>query len=116
VLAAQLCADRGALLLASASFERAAGIGATLYAVGAAGADLGSWALAPGQWGNRWLSDTDGPAELLHRGCGVDFHPSRKGAAERLRLLCMERSSPLRGDSARLLRGVENEGPHRGRD
>jgi hypothetical protein len=22
------------------------------------------------QWGNRWLSDTGGPAELLHRGCG----------------------------------------------
>ena len=23
------------------------------------------------QWGNRWLSDTGGPAELLHRGCGA---------------------------------------------
>jgi hypothetical protein len=22
------------------------------------------------QWGNRWLSDSGGPAELLHRGCG----------------------------------------------
>jgi DNA-binding HxlR family transcriptional regulator len=22
------------------------------------------------QWGNRWLSDTGGPAKLLHRGCG----------------------------------------------
>jgi DNA-binding HxlR family transcriptional regulator len=23
------------------------------------------------QWGNRWLSDTGGPAKLLHRGCGA---------------------------------------------
>jgi DNA-binding HxlR family transcriptional regulator len=26
------------------------------------------------QWGNRWLSDTGGPAELLHRGCGAVVH------------------------------------------
>ena len=26
------------------------------------------------QWGNRWLSDTGGPAQLLHRGCGAVVH------------------------------------------
>ena len=26
------------------------------------------------QWGNRWLSDTGGPAELVHRGCGAVVH------------------------------------------
>jgi DNA-binding HxlR family transcriptional regulator len=35
------------------------------------GADLFPVIVSLMQWGNRWLSDTGGPAELLHRGCGA---------------------------------------------
>ena len=34
------------------------------------GADLFPVIVSLMQWGNRWLSDTGGPAELRHRGCG----------------------------------------------
>jgi DNA-binding HxlR family transcriptional regulator len=34
------------------------------------GADLFPVIVSLMQWGNRWLSDTGGPAELLHRECG----------------------------------------------
>jgi hypothetical protein len=26
------------------------------------------------QWGDRWLNDSGGPAQLLHRGCGAAVH------------------------------------------
>ena len=35
------------------------------------GADLFPVIVSLMQWGNRWLSDTGGPAKLLHRGCGA---------------------------------------------
>src|SRR5258706_13154913 len=35
------------------------------------GADLFPVIVSLMQWGDRWLSDTGGPAELLHRGCGA---------------------------------------------
>ena len=35
------------------------------------GADLFPVIASLMQWGNRWLSDTGGPAEILHRGCGA---------------------------------------------
>jgi DNA-binding HxlR family transcriptional regulator len=35
------------------------------------GADLFPVIVSLMQWGNRWLSDTGGPAALLHRGCGA---------------------------------------------
>src|SRR5258707_12696624 len=35
------------------------------------GADLFPVIVSLMQWGNRWLSDTGGPAELLHRGRGA---------------------------------------------
>ena len=38
------------------------------------GADLFPVIVSLMQWGNRWLSDTGGPAELLHRGCGAVVH------------------------------------------
>ena len=38
------------------------------------GADLFPVIASLMQWGNRWLSDTGGPAELLHRGCGAVVH------------------------------------------
>jgi DNA-binding HxlR family transcriptional regulator len=38
------------------------------------GADLFPVIVGLMQWGNRWLSDTGGPAELLHRGCGAVVH------------------------------------------
>jgi HxlR-like helix-turn-helix len=34
------------------------------------GADLFPVIVSLMQWGNRWLSDSGGPAELLHRSCG----------------------------------------------
>jgi DNA-binding HxlR family transcriptional regulator len=41
------------------------------YVLTAKGADLFPVIVSLMQWGNRWLSDTGGPAELLHRGCGA---------------------------------------------
>jgi DNA-binding HxlR family transcriptional regulator len=38
------------------------------------GADLFPVIVGLMQWGNRWLSDTGGPAEVLHRGCGAVVH------------------------------------------
>ena len=38
------------------------------------GADLFPVIAGLMQWGNRWLSDTGGPAELVHRGCGAVVH------------------------------------------
>jgi DNA-binding HxlR family transcriptional regulator len=38
------------------------------------GADLFPVIVGLMQWGNRWLSDTGGPAELRHRGCGAVVH------------------------------------------
>ena len=38
------------------------------------GADLFPVIVSLMQWGNRWLSDTGGPAELRHRGCGAVVH------------------------------------------
>jgi DNA-binding HxlR family transcriptional regulator len=38
------------------------------------GADLFPVIASLMQWGNRWLSDTGGPAELVHRGCGAVVH------------------------------------------
>src|SRR5258705_5749909 len=38
------------------------------------GADLFPVIVSLMQWGNRWLTDTGGPAELLHRGCGAVVH------------------------------------------
>ena len=38
------------------------------------GADLFPVIVSLMQWGNRWLSDTGGPAELVHRGCGAVVH------------------------------------------
>jgi DNA-binding HxlR family transcriptional regulator len=38
------------------------------------GADLFPVIASLMQWGNRWLSDSGGPAELLHRGCGAVVH------------------------------------------
>src|SRR5260370_10188666 len=35
------------------------------------GADLFPVIVSLMQWGNRWLSDAGGPADLLHRGCGA---------------------------------------------
>ena len=46
------------------------------------GADLFPVIVSLMQWGNRWLSDTGGPAELLHRGCGAVV---ARGAALRAR-------------------------------
>ena len=38
------------------------------------GADLFPVIVSLMQWGNRWLSDAGGPAELVHRGCGAVVH------------------------------------------
>jgi DNA-binding HxlR family transcriptional regulator len=38
------------------------------------GADLFPVIVSLMQWGNRWLDDSGGPAELLHRGCGSVVH------------------------------------------
>ena len=38
------------------------------------GADLFPVIVSLMQWGNRWLSDTGGPAQLVHRGCGAVVH------------------------------------------
>jgi DNA-binding HxlR family transcriptional regulator len=38
------------------------------------GADLFPVIVSLMQWGNRWLDDNGGPAELLHRGCGSVVH------------------------------------------
>jgi DNA-binding HxlR family transcriptional regulator len=38
------------------------------------GADLFPVIVGLMQWGNRWLSDTGGPAELVHRDCGATVH------------------------------------------
>ena len=38
------------------------------------GADLFPVIVSLMQWGNRWLSDTGGPAELVHRDCGATVH------------------------------------------
>jgi EmrB/QacA subfamily drug resistance transporter len=47
-LSVQLAPKLGRRLTVAGALAMAAGMGATLYAVDAAGADLGSWALAPG--------------------------------------------------------------------
>ena len=44
------------------------------YRITEKGADLLPVIVSLMQWGNRWLSDTGGPAELLHRGCGAVVH------------------------------------------
>jgi DNA-binding HxlR family transcriptional regulator len=38
------------------------------------GADLFPVIVSLMQWGNRWLSDSGGPAEVVHRGCGSVVH------------------------------------------
>ena len=41
------------------------------YRITEKGADLLPVIVSLMQWGNRWLSDTGGPAKLLHRRCGA---------------------------------------------
>jgi DNA-binding HxlR family transcriptional regulator len=44
------------------------------YRLSEMGADLFPALAALMQWGDRWLSEDDGPVQLRHRGCGAAVH------------------------------------------
>jgi len=45
-----------------------------LYRLTEKGADLFPVIVSLKQWGDRWLSDNGGPADLVHRDCGAAVH------------------------------------------